>query len=69
MLMRLDNTQVYARSQTEVVRVNNQPPHDASLAGTLSLTAVCAVPYTARVPQMVPIIELAWPNSHSIRFS
>lgn len=33
MLMRLQDSAVHSRSQAEVVRVNNQPPHDASLAG------------------------------------
>ena len=31
--VRLNDAPVHARSDAEVVRVDNQPPHDASLAG------------------------------------
>jgi len=33
MRVRLDDAPVDARSQAEVVRIDNQPPHEASLAG------------------------------------
>jgi len=56
--VRLNDAPVHARSDAEVVRVDNQPPHDASLAGRWGLTGVYGEPYTARVPQSSPIIEL-----------
>ncbi|MCU1271456.1 MAG: hypothetical protein JWN74_2750 [Acidobacteriaceae bacterium] len=58
MRMRFDNAAVHARSQAEVVRVDNQPPHDASLAGKRGLTRVSSQPYTASSPQPGRLAQL-----------